>query len=219
MTSCKSMDTPVARGETLTLEMCPKTKKEKEDTSQVPYSSVVRSLMYAIMCTLPDTCYVVSLVSKYESNPGRDHWKAVKRIFRCLKGTADHTLCCNGFDLLIRGYIDADQASDQDGRKSTSGYAFLLNGGAISWKSKKKTCTTLSTMESEFVACMSAVQEVVWLKRYFEHLSIAKSSKGSMILYSDSQVAIAYKKEPKYHSKTKYIDTKYNFVRDVVENR
>ena len=100
--------------------------------SQVPYSSAVGSLMYAMMCTHPEICYVVSLVSTYESNPGRDHWKAVKRIFRCLKGTADHTLCYNEFDLRIIGYTDADWAGDQDDRKLTAGYDFLLNGGAIS---------------------------------------------------------------------------------------
>jgi len=61
MNSCKSMDTHVARGETLSLEMYPKTKKEKEDMSRVPYSSVVGSLMYVMMCTCPDICYAVSI--------------------------------------------------------------------------------------------------------------------------------------------------------------
>ena len=108
MNSCKSMDTPIARGETLSLETCPKTEKEKEDMSRVPYSSAVGSLMYAKMCTHPDICYVIRLVSRYQSNPGRDHWKAVKRIFRYLKGTADYSLCYSGSDLSIRGYIDVD---------------------------------------------------------------------------------------------------------------
>lgn len=157
MNSCKSMDTPVARGETLSLEMCPKTENEKEDMSRLPYSSVVESLMYAMMCTRPNNCYVISLVSRYQSNPRRDHWKTVKRIFKYLKGTADHTLCYNGSDLFIRGYINVD-------RKSILSYAFLLNGGAISWKNKKQTCTALSTIESEFVACAYAIQEVVWLR-------------------------------------------------------
>ena len=71
-------------------------------------------------------------------------------------------------------------------------------------------------MEYEFLACAHAVQEIVWLKRFFEHFSIAKDSTGPLILYSDSQVAITYTKDPKYHSKTKHIDIKYNFVRDVV---
>ncbi|XP_070008382.1 secreted RxLR effector protein 161-like [Nicotiana tabacum] len=187
MNNCKSMDTPIARGETLSLEMCSKTENEKEDMSRVPYSSVVGSLMYAMMCTRPDICYDVGLVSRYQSNPGRDHWKVVKRIFRYLKGTVDYSLCYNRNDLYLRGYTDVDWAGDQNNRKSTSGYAFLLNGGAISWKSKKQTCTILSTMEVEFVSCASTVQEVIWLKRFFEHLDITKNSQDPMTLYCDSQ--------------------------------
>ncbi|OIT39249.1 retrovirus-related pol polyprotein from transposon tnt 1-94 [Nicotiana attenuata] len=71
-------------------------------------------------------------------------------------------------------------------------------------------------MEAEFMACASAVQEAIWLKRFFEHLDITKNSQGPMTLYCDSQAAIAYTKDPKYHSKTKYFDMKYNFVRDIV---
>ncbi|XP_070007990.1 secreted RxLR effector protein 161-like [Nicotiana sylvestris] len=128
------------------------------------------------MCTRPGICYAIGLVSKYQSNPGRDHWKTVKRFFRYLKGTADYSLCYNGNDLYLRGYTDADWAGNQNDRKSTSDYAFLLNGGAISWKSKKQTCIALLTKEVEFVACVSAVQEVVWLKKFFEHLDITKNS-------------------------------------------
>ncbi|XP_070056873.1 secreted RxLR effector protein 161-like [Nicotiana tomentosiformis] len=157
MNSCKFVDTPIARGETLSLEMCPKTENEKEDMSQVPYSSAVESLMYAMMCTRPDICYAIGLVSRYQSSPRRDHWKDVKRIFRYLKGTADYSLCYSENDLYLGGYIDVDWASDRNDRKSTSGYAFLLNGGAISWKNKKQTCTALSIMEAEFVACASAI--------------------------------------------------------------
>ncbi|XP_075086230.1 secreted RxLR effector protein 161-like [Nicotiana tabacum] len=175
MNNCKSMDTPIARGETLSLEMHPKTENEKEDMSRVPYSSVVGSLMYAMMCTRPDICYAVVLVSRYQYNPGRDHCKVVKRIFRYLKGTTDYSLCYSRNDLYLRGYTDVDWAGDRKDRKLISGYSFLLNGGAISWKSKKQTCTSLSMMEAEFVACASAVQEVVWLKRFFEYLDITKN--------------------------------------------
>ena len=72
-------------------------------------------------------------------------------------------MCYSGSNLFIRGYTDVDCAGNWDDRKSTSSYVFLLNGGTISWKSKKQTCTTFSTMKSEFVAYASVVQEVVWL--------------------------------------------------------
>ena len=141
--------------------MCPKTQDEKEKMARVPYANAVGRLMYAMMCTRPDICYVVGLVSRFQSNPGLAHWKAVKRILRYLKVTADYVLCYQGSDLRMIGYSDADWGSDLDERKSTSGYAFLLNNGTITWSSKKQPYITLSTMEAEYVACLAAVQEVV----------------------------------------------------------
>ena len=71
------------------------------------------------------------------------------------EGTANHTLCYSGSDLFRKGYKNPDWTGDRDHRKSRSDFAFLLNGGTISWKIKKKTCTTLSTTESGFVSCAS----------------------------------------------------------------
>ena len=74
----------------------------------VPYANAFGSLMYAMICTQPDICYVVGLVSRFQSNSRLAHWKAVKRILRYLKGTMDYILCYQGSDLLIIGYSDAD---------------------------------------------------------------------------------------------------------------
>ena len=75
-------------------------------------------------------------------------------------------LCYQEPDLHLDGYGDADQGGDLDERKSTSGYAFLLNGWAITWCGKKQTCVALFTMETEHVAGSGAVQEGVWLRRF-----------------------------------------------------
>ena len=96
MSSCKPVDTPVSKGETLSLYMCPKSPQEQKEMSTVPYSSAVRSLMYTMLCTHPDICFAVGLVSQYQSSTGREHWKAVKRILRYLKGTMDYSLCHQG---------------------------------------------------------------------------------------------------------------------------
>ena len=93
MHDCQPMDTPVERNLSLSLDMCPKSPVEKEQMSKVPYSSAVRSLMYAMMCTLLDICYAVGLASKFQSNPGIKHWMTMKRILRYLKGTTDYVLC------------------------------------------------------------------------------------------------------------------------------
>ncbi|XP_075095074.1 secreted RxLR effector protein 161-like [Nicotiana tabacum] len=113
--------------------------------------------MYAMVCTRPDICQAVGLVSRYQTDPGLAHWQAVKRIMRYLKGTADYALCYQGGkDLRLVRYSDADHGGDLDERKSTSGYVFLLSDGAISWSSKKQSHVSLSTMEAKYVALASA---------------------------------------------------------------
>ena len=100
--------------------------------SRVPYASVVGSLMYAMICIHPVICYVVRLVSQYQSNPGQKHWMTVKRILRYLKGTSNYMLCYKGKkDLRLIGFSDADWGGDVDQSKSTSGCAILLNDSAI----------------------------------------------------------------------------------------
>ena len=169
--------------------------------ARVPYASAVGSLMYAMLCTQPNICLTVGMVSRYQSNPGPVHWQAVKRIFRYLRGTSDLILCYQGGDLRLRGYSDVDWASDRDERKSTTGYAFLLNGATISWCSKKQSCIGLSTMESEYVACLAAAQEVVWLKRFFQSLWVTSLVDEAVKIYCDSMATLAYANGPKYHGK------------------
>ena len=73
MHDCKPMDTPIERNLSLNLDICPKSIEEKEKMSKVPYSSAIQSMMYAMMCTHPDICYVVRLASRFQSNPSMKH--------------------------------------------------------------------------------------------------------------------------------------------------
>ncbi|XP_054785885.1 secreted RxLR effector protein 161-like [Prosopis cineraria] len=131
------MDTPVAPGVKLSPDMGPKTEMAKRKMERVSYASTIESLMYAMICTRLDICYAVGLVSCYQSNPGEGHWKAIKRILRYLKSTVDYVMCYQESDLRLTGYSDADLGRDEDERRSTLGYTFLLNNGAICWSSKK----------------------------------------------------------------------------------
>jgi hypothetical protein len=105
-------------------------------------------------------------------------------------------------DLRLVGYSDADWGGNIDERKLTYGYAFLLNNGAITWNSKKQSCISLSTMEAEYVACSAAVQEVVWLRRFLQHLEIVRDALDPVTIHCDSTAALAYAKDPKYHGRT-----------------
>ena len=101
--------------------------------SIVPYASAVGSLMYAQVCTRPDLAFVVSVLGHYLSNPGLDHWVAVKKVMRYLQKIKDHMLVYKRVDSLdIVGYSDSDFAGCKDDLKSTSGYIFMLAGEAVS---------------------------------------------------------------------------------------
>ncbi|XP_048229448.1 secreted RxLR effector protein 161-like [Ricinus communis] len=130
----------------------------------IPYASVVGSLMYVQTCTRSDISFVVGILGRYQSNPGLDHWKAAKKILRYLQGTKDHMLTYRRSNHLeVIGYSDSDFARYVDTRKSTFGYLFLLAKGAISWKSVKQSVIAASTMEAEFVACFEATVHGLWL--------------------------------------------------------
>ncbi|XP_034684099.1 secreted RxLR effector protein 161-like [Vitis riparia] len=134
---------------------------------KIPYASVVGSLMYAQVCTRPDIAYIVGMLGRYLSNPGMDHWRAAKRVMRYLQRTKEYMLTYRRLDQLeFIGYSDSDFAGCQDSRRSTSGYIYLLAGGAISWRSAKQTLVTSSTMEAEFVACYEASNQGIWLRNF-----------------------------------------------------
>ncbi|KAH9800564.1 hypothetical protein KPL71_000708 [Citrus sinensis] len=110
---------------------------------------------------LPDIAQAVGAVSQYMANPGGEHWIAVKRILRYIRGTSDVALCYEGSEFTVRGYVDSDFAGDLDKRKSTTGYVFTLAGAAVSWVSKLQTVVALSTTEAEYMAATQACKEAI----------------------------------------------------------
>ena len=100
--------------------------------SVIPYASAIGSIMYAMLCTRPDVILAVSLVARYQSNPGKEHWTAVKNILKYLKRTKDMFLIYGGDEeLVVNGYVDASFDTDLDDSKSQTGYVYMLNGGAV----------------------------------------------------------------------------------------
>ena len=180
----------------------------------VPYREAVGSLMYAAMGTRPDIAFATSTVAQYCENPGWKHWEAVKRIFRYLLGTKKLELTYGGEDRGLVGYVDADGVS-QDHRRAISGFVFMVDGGAVSWSSKKQELVTLSTTEAEYVAATHAAKEAIWLRRLLGELF--GSIDTPTTLFSDSKSAIALAHDGHYHARTKHIDIRYHFIRYIIE--
>ncbi|XP_031272563.1 secreted RxLR effector protein 161-like [Pistacia vera] len=132
----------------LSKDMSPKINQECEQMRGIPYASIISSLMYAMLCTRPVISYVVSVISRYQSDLGEKHWSTVKTILKSLRRTKDLVLSYGGSELKIDGYSDSDFQSDVDDRKSTSGFIFICNGGVVCWKSSKQLTTADSTTEA-----------------------------------------------------------------------
>jgi len=115
--------------------------------------------MYAIHCTRPDITFIICKLSRYRSKSNRDHWKAIARVFSYLKRTINLSLFYSNFPAVMEGYSDASWMTSSGDNKSISWWIFSLVRGAISWASKKQTCISYSTMESEFIAMTTTGKE------------------------------------------------------------
>lgn len=149
------------------------------------------------------------------SNPGKEHWEAVKWIFRYLKGNPSLSLRFTKSKTGLQGYVDADNGGDIDSTKSTTGYAYTFGGTAICWVSKLQKIVSLSSCEAEYVAVTEATKEMIWLQSFLEELG---HDQGKGVLYCDSKSAIDLAKNPVYHARTKHIHRRYHFIRSALED-
>ena len=117
------------------------------------------------LCTRPDVCLAISLAGRYQSNPGVDHWTAVKNILKYLKRTKDMFVVYGGDkELVVNGHVDASFDSDLDDSKSQTRYISILSGGAVSWCSSKQSVMAGSTCEAEYIAALEAADEGVHIQ-------------------------------------------------------
>ena len=213
LSDAKSYSTPMVPGIIYSRNDCPSDPTEIDRMKKTPYREAIGSLMYASVATRPDITYAVSALSRFLDNPGSIHWEAAKRVLRYLSGTRDFTLTYGEERHDLTGYTDADGASHEH-RHAISGYAFLIDGGAISWQSRKQEIVTLSTAEAEYVATTHAAKEAIWLRRLiFELFTIPPSP---TTLYCDNQAAIKLAIEDNYHARTKHIDIRFHFIRQTI---
>ena len=119
-------------------------------------------------------------------------------------------------ELKVSGYTDASFLTDKDDYKSQSGYIFLLNGSAVSWKSFKQSTIADSTTEAEYIAASEAVKEAVWMRKFITELEVVPSIIEPIIVYCDNNGAIAQAKEPRFHQRSKHVLRSYHLIREII---
>ena len=194
------------------------TDNEGRSVSQLSYASAIGSLMYAMHCTRSDIAFAVCKLSRYTHNPSTEHWKAIARIFGYLKRTKALALTYGGFPSVLEGYSDASWITSINDNKSTSGWIFTLGGGAISWASKKQTCITHSTMESDFIALAAACREAEWLRNMLLDIKLWPQPMPAISLHCDSQATMSRAFSKIYNGKSRHIALRHEYVRQMISD-
>ena len=192
-------------------------KEEKQ--RKTLYQQIVGSLMWCAMSARPDIVFAVGYLSRFSSNPSEQHLKAAKRTLAYLKGTIDKVLTLGqlGNENSLIGYCDADYAGDMETRRSTTGYCFKLLGSTISWTSIRQSTVATSTCEAEYMALAEAAKEAIWLSRMLQELGFIKNNQSTQ-LYCDNQGALALAGNPAHHKRSKHIDIRYHYIREMMDN-
>jgi len=183
------------------------------------YRKLIGMLLYVSNNTRPDIAASVAILSKKVSCPTKTDLNEAKRVIRYLNGTKMLKLKLsdkNNQDSL-HIYTDASWAEDPSDRKSTSGYCCKLNGGTISWCSRKQDIVALSSTESEYIALTEGCKELQWtrmISKAFKEINIP----DRITVYTDSQSSIKLITNQKFSNRSKHIDTKYHYVKQLVDN-
>ena len=187
-----------------------------ERDASFPYRSAVGSLIHFMRCTRPDIAAAVSVVSRYLDNPTKVHCGIVKRIYQYLRTNPSHGLHYQyrkDDALNITGFCDSSYANSIE-MKSMAGYAILLGNCLVSWNSHTQGVVALSSAEAEYMALTEVAKEVIWFKGFTSELKIAPATP---VIYEDNQSAISLAKNPKDHKRTKHINVRFHFIRDLLK--
>lgn len=182
--------------------------------------------MYLSQCTRPDLAYAVGVLSQHLDWPGYQHWNAAQHVLRYVAGTIHFRIRYSG-DLGVepvkglkshdcpQALCDADWAGDKDTCRSTTGYVFIIAGGALSWRSKLQPTVALSSTEAEYRAITEAGQELIWLRSMLSKLGF--EDPNPTVLQSDNMGAIHLTNKSIFHARTKHIEIHYHWIREVVK--
>jgi hypothetical protein len=209
MMDCKAMPTPMVTN----LKLLSDTSSETVDATM--YRQMIGSLMY-LTNTRPDICFAVNTLSQYMVEPRSVHLIATKHVMRYLKGTIDYGLrYASDREISLQGFTDSDWAGSVADQKSTSGCCFSMGSTMISWFSRKQTSVALSTTEAEYIAACSASNEAVWLRKLLAGLFDLELE--ATCIWCDNQSCVKLTENPVFHDKSKHIEIRYHYIRDMVQ--
>lgn len=209
MMECKPTSTPMENR--LRLE-----KGVEAQRTTKPYRELIGCLMYAALTTRPDLSAAVNYFSQFQACPNDEHWIHLKRVLRYVKGTLDVGLVyrIEKEAPLLEVFCDADWANDLVDRRSVTGCIFKLYGCTVNWITRKQPTVSLSSTEAELAALCTAACHTLWMVRVLRDLGLKPD--GPISLHEDNQSTIRIAEDARDHGRLKHIDTKFHFLRDLI---
>ena len=194
-----------------------KTEQHEKDApiNKTSFQRLIGRLLY-LNHTRPDIAFAVNSLSQFMNDPRESHQTAADRILAYLKGTIGLGLLFKkGIEPNVSLYTDSDYAGSFEDSRSTSGYCSFIGSNLVTWRSKKQKEVSLSSAEAELRALKKGVCEGMWLKDLLQDLKLF-SGKG-MMLYSDSNSAIAMAKNPVQHERTKHARVARHYIKQNID--
>src|SRR5277367_49418 len=211
MQNSKTANIPLSNGARLTKAMVTEALADPKE-----YQSTVSSLMYAMLATRPDLAQTIQQISQFSQKPTRIHEKAAKHAIRYLNGTIDQGITYNeSLEMKLEFWSDANWGGEE-GKELVSGFVATIAGGSVTYSSKKQGSIALSSMESEYMALLHTLKELIWLHRFLKEIGYDVGNQNT--IFCDNQSAIALAHNLEHHARTKHIDIQYHFVRNCVED-
>ncbi|GKA54577.1 retrotransposon protein, putative, ty1-copia subclass [Tanacetum coccineum] len=164
------------------------TPEEVKHMKNIPYTSAVGSIMYAVRCTRPHVANTKDMFLVYGGNPEAE--------------------------LQVDWYCDAGFETDRDDTKSQTGYVFILNGGAVDWKSSKQSTTTISATKAEYIAASEAAMEAVWIRKFISGLGIVPTINEPIKMFCDNSAALYFANKLGVQKGARHYHRRYHYVRE-----
>lgn len=192
-------------------------KAEKDSCSPGNlYQELIGCLTYLATSSRPDIAYSVSYLAQFNNCHNENHLVYAKRILRYLKGTKDYALLYKKSGEGLEAYVDADWGSNNTDRRSYTGFLFKFASGPISWASTKQKTVALSSAEAEYMGLTESCKEGIFIKNILNELG---QTIPYVRIFNDSQAAQKIAENDLTNNRTKHIDIRHHFIRDLVESK
>jgi len=214
---CKPLSLPMQKA--LKLERAEKKCTDKKLLHE--FRSAVGSLMHYAVVSRPDIAFAAVKLARLQLYCTDEHLQVAKGVVRYLAGTKNYTLrydCAGDIYESVICAVDSDWAEGEN-CKSTSGFVYMVGGAALTWACTTQRSVAHSSCEAEYVALDDVAREIVSIHRQMQDFNVDLNRKDPVIVLEDNQSAQALAQGKKTHGRTKHIDVRYHYIRELIRDK